>query len=176
MESRHRSTMWLLLCEEPLTPEAHCKCMFKWEALSCQLSRYTSYGFSNCRLCAKANLVAKKKEAVLKDKKQVDEERDLLSKELSQKEREYEQMKGHKFMKRDEFKNYAATLRDKSAKFKRLKGSLPQLPSRACILHSCWSTCKGELSEIRHEVAILTKTELILQAKDSNTAEQHLTT
>mmetsp|Transcript_45040 Transcript_45040/g.104338 ORF Transcript_45040/g.104338 Transcript_45040/m.104338 type:complete len:673 (+) Transcript_45040:88-2106(+) len=92
-----------------------------------------------------ANLVAKKKEAVLKDKKQVDEERDLLSKELSQKEREYEQMKGHKFMKRDEFKNYAATLRDKSAKFKRLK---------------------GELSEIRHEVAILTKTELILQAKD----------
>ena len=34
-------------------------------------------------------------------------------------------------MKRDEFKNYAASLRDKSAKFKKLK---------------------GELSEIRHEV------------------------
>jgi intraflagellar transport protein 81 len=54
-------------------------------------------------------------------------------------------MKGHKFMKRDEFKNYAASLRDKSAKFKRLK---------------------AELSDLRHEVAVLTRTEQMLQAKD----------
>jgi len=96
-----------------------------------------------------ANLVAKKKELVLKDKKQLEEERDTLSKELSTKEREYEQMKGHKFMKRDEFKNYAASLRDKSAKFKRLK---------------------AELSDLRHEVAVLTRTEQILQAKDPTPA------
>merc|ERR1719158_2172157 len=92
-----------------------------------------------------ANLVAKKKEMALKDKKVLEDERDALSKELSTKEREYEQMKGHKFMKRDEFKNYAASLRDKSAKFKRLK---------------------AELSDLRHEVAVLTRTEQILQAKD----------
>jgi intraflagellar transport protein 81 len=48
-------------------------------------------------------------------------------------------------MKRDEFKNYAASLRDKSAKFKRLK---------------------AELSDVRHEVAVLTRTEQMLQAKD----------
>jgi intraflagellar transport protein 81 len=96
-----------------------------------------------------ANLVAKKKDLVLKDKKQLEQERDDLSKELSTKEREYEQMKGHKFMKRDEFKNYAASLRDKSAKFKRLK---------------------GELSDLRHEVAVLTRTEQILQAKDPTPA------
>eukprot|EP00931_Biecheleriopsis_adriatica_P033597 TRINITY_DN1949_c0_g1_i2.p1 TRINITY_DN1949_c0_g1~~TRINITY_DN1949_c0_g1_i2.p1 ORF type:complete len:675 (-),score=255.12 TRINITY_DN1949_c0_g1_i2:56-2080(-) len=96
-----------------------------------------------------ANLVAKKKEAVLKDKKQLEEERDSLSKDLSMKEREYEQMKGHKFMKRDEFKNYAASLRDKSAKFKRLK---------------------AELSELRHEVAVLVRTEQLLQAKDPTPA------
>merc|ERR1711920_1098198 len=71
--------------------------------------------------------------------------RDVLSKDLSTKEREYEQMKGHKFMKRDEFKNYAASLRDKSAKFKRLK---------------------AELSEIRHEAAVLVRTEQILQGMD----------
>jgi len=58
-------------------------------------------------------------------------------------------MKGHKFMKRDEFKNYAASLRDKSAKFKRLK---------------------AELSELRHEVAVLVRTEQILQAKDPTPA------
>merc|ERR1719265_233963 len=96
-----------------------------------------------------ANLVAKKKEMALKDKKALEDERDALSKQLSTKEREYEQMKGHKFMKRDEFKNYAASLRDKSAKFKRLK---------------------GELSDLRHECAVLTRTEQILQAKDPTPA------
>mmetsp|Transcript_34459 Transcript_34459/g.93387 ORF Transcript_34459/g.93387 Transcript_34459/m.93387 type:complete len:673 (-) Transcript_34459:76-2094(-) len=92
-----------------------------------------------------ANLVAKKKEMVMKDKTQVEDEHDHLAKELTMKEREYEQMKGHKFMKRDEFKNYAASLRDKSAKFKRLK---------------------AELGELRHEVAVLLRTEQILHAKD----------
>merc|ERR1719162_1648501 len=92
-----------------------------------------------------ANLVAKKKDLVLKEKKQLEEERDALSKTLSEKEREYEQMKGHKFMKRDEFKNYAASLRDKSAKFKRLKAGL---------------------ADLRHEVAVLTRSEQILQVKD----------
>lgn len=96
-----------------------------------------------------ANLVAKKKDVVFKDKKQIEEDRDALSKELSTKEREYEQMKGHKFMKRDEFKNYAASLRDKSAKFKKLK---------------------AELSELRHEVAVLVRTEQLLQAKDTTPA------
>lgn len=92
-----------------------------------------------------ANLVAKKKEERLKEKRQIEEERDGLSKELSTKEREYEQMKGHKFMKRDEFKKYAESLREKSGKFKRLK---------------------TELSELRHEVAVLLRTEQLLQAKD----------
>merc|ERR1712137_71250 len=80
-----------------------------------------------------------------KEKAKNEEEQDNLSKELSTKEREYEQMKGHKFMKRDEFKNYAASLRDKSAKFKKLK---------------------VELSDLRGEVAVLLRTEQILQAKD----------
>merc|ERR1712060_705466 len=98
-----------------------------------------------------ANLVAKKKEVVMKDKKALEDERDGLSKDLSVKEREYEQLKGHKFMKKDEFKNYAASLRDKSAKFKRLK---------------------TELSELRHEVAVLVRTEQLLQAKDPTPAGQ----
>mmetsp|Transcript_77555 Transcript_77555/g.251072 ORF Transcript_77555/g.251072 Transcript_77555/m.251072 type:complete len:668 (-) Transcript_77555:59-2062(-) len=92
-----------------------------------------------------ANLVSKKKEVVFKDKKQLEEERDKLSAELSVKEKEYEVTKGHKPMKRDEFKTYAASLRDKSAKFKRLK---------------------AELSELRHEVSVLVRSEQLLSAKD----------
>jgi len=96
-----------------------------------------------------ANLVAKRKELVLKEKKELEEARDAVARELGIKEREYEQIKGHKFMKRDEFKNYAASLRDKSAKFKRLK---------------------ADLSELRHEVAVLVRTEQVLQAKDPTPA------
>mmetsp|Transcript_54315 Transcript_54315/g.118835 ORF Transcript_54315/g.118835 Transcript_54315/m.118835 type:complete len:669 (+) Transcript_54315:121-2127(+) len=92
-----------------------------------------------------ANLVAKKKEAVLKDKKQLEDERDTLSKELSQKEREFEQTKGHKHMNKEEFKNYAQSLREKSSTFKKLK---------------------AELSELRAQVAELTRQEQDLQAKD----------
>jgi intraflagellar transport protein 81 len=101
-----------------------------------------------------ANLVAKKKEVVMRDKKALEDERDVLSKDLSVKEREYEQMKGHKFMKKDEFKNYAASLRDKSAKFKRLK---------------------TELTELRHEVLVLVRTEQLLQARDPTPAGQQET-
>mmetsp|Transcript_8283 Transcript_8283/g.23772 ORF Transcript_8283/g.23772 Transcript_8283/m.23772 type:complete len:678 (-) Transcript_8283:30-2063(-) len=92
-----------------------------------------------------ASLVAKRKDIVLKEQKELEAARDELGKELSAKEREYEQMKGHKHMNRDEFKHYAASLRDKSAKFKKLK---------------------AELSELRHEVAVLARTEDMLRAKD----------
>merc|ERR1719458_129221 len=92
-----------------------------------------------------ANLVSKKKEGVMKDRKHVEEEHDNLSRELTAKEREYEQKKGHKFMNKDDFKTYAASLRDKSSKFKRYK---------------------AELSELRHEVAVLLRTEQLLQSKD----------
>eukprot|EP00428_Durinskia_dybowskii_P055760 CAMPEP_0170320584 /NCGR_PEP_ID=MMETSP0116_2-20130129/61031_1 /TAXON_ID=400756 /ORGANISM="Durinskia baltica, Strain CSIRO CS-38" /LENGTH=712 /DNA_ID=CAMNT_0010573365 /DNA_START=43 /DNA_END=2179 /DNA_ORIENTATION=+ len=92
-----------------------------------------------------ANLVAKRKEAVIKEQRQLEEDRDVLSKDLSGREREYEQLKGHKFMARDELKNYAASLREKSQMFKKLK---------------------AELSELRHEVAILVHTEDVLKSRD----------
>lgn len=92
-----------------------------------------------------SNLVAKKKELVLNEKNAVAEDKAALAKQLSEREREYEQMKGHKFMKRDEFRVYAASLRDKSTKFKRLK---------------------AELNEMRHEAAVLLRSEQILAEKD----------
>jgi len=92
-----------------------------------------------------ASLVAKRKEIVLKEQKELEAARDELGAELSAKEREYEQRKGHKHMNQNEFKHYAASLREKSAKFKKLK---------------------AELSELRHEVAVLSRTEDLLRAKD----------
>jgi intraflagellar transport protein 81 len=91
-----------------------------------------------------AALVSKKKEIALKEKHQLEDERDRLHQTLIQKEKEYEQFKGHKFLNRDEFKKYANTLRDKTAKF---KGH------------------KAELAEIRQEGAVLARTEQILSER-----------
>mmetsp|Transcript_152159 Transcript_152159/g.269888 ORF Transcript_152159/g.269888 Transcript_152159/m.269888 type:complete len:676 (+) Transcript_152159:71-2098(+) len=92
-----------------------------------------------------AGLVAKKKEQVLKEQAGLGEDRNTLGRDLSQKEREYEIAKGHKFMSRNEFKSYAASLRERSVRFKRLK---------------------AELGDLRNENAILTRTEQILKAQD----------
>jgi intraflagellar transport protein 81 len=96
-----------------------------------------------------ASLVARKKDVVLKESKELEEDRNLLRQELSQKEREYEQNKGHKFMTRDEFKSYAASLRETAVKFKKLK---------------------SELNELRGENAILSRTVQTLQARDPTPA------
>jgi intraflagellar transport protein 81 len=96
-----------------------------------------------------ASLVAKKKETVLKEHQALEEERNQLGRELSMKEREYEAQKGHKFMTRDEFKSYAASLRETSVKFKRYK---------------------SELNELRSENAVLARTVQVLQAKDPTPA------
>jgi len=96
-----------------------------------------------------ASLVAKKKDTVLKEHSSLEEERNQLCRELSQKEREYEHQKGHKFMTREEFKSYAASLRETSVRFKRYK---------------------GELNELRGENAVLARTLQTLQAKDPTPA------
>jgi len=96
-----------------------------------------------------ASLVAKKKETVMKENMTLDEEKMVLCRDLSQKEKEYEHQKGHKFMTREEFKTYAASLRETSVRFKRFK---------------------GELNELRSENAILARTLQTLQAKDPTPA------
>jgi len=99
--------------------------------------------------------VSKKKEIALRDLKNLEEERDRLSSELMKKEREYETFKGHKFLPRDEFKQYAATLRDKTAKFKRLK---------------------AELDEVKNEVKVLQRTEELVKqrAREHNVQVEEL--
>merc|ERR1719236_24977 len=88
----------------------------------------------------------------MKEHAGLEEEKNKLGRELSSKERDYEQQKGHKFMTREEFKSYAATLRETSVRFKRLK---------------------GELNELRSENAVLSRTVQTLQARDPTPAGLH---
>lgn len=48
-------------------------------------------------------------------------EKQALEKTLSDKEAEYAKTKGGKYMKRDDFRQYAANLRGKNQKYKEMK-------------------------------------------------------
>lgn len=60
-------------------------------------------------------------------------ERSELSQRLSDREREYEERRGHKFLRKDEFKQYAAELREKTAKYKEMKADLNEIRQEVAV-------------------------------------------
>jgi len=66
---------------------------------------------------------------------------------MNEKEAEYARAKGGKYMKRDDFNQYAANLRGKNAKYKPMKKAL---------------------GEIKSEVTVLSRTEQILKSRAEN--------
>ena len=91
-----------------------------------------------------AAAASKKKENKHEEMQSLEKEKHALEKLMADKEAEYVKTKGTKYMKRDDFKQYAASLRGKNQKYKKMK---------------------KELEDIRSELAILTRTEQILKNK-----------
>jgi len=89
-----------------------------------------------------ANLVTKKKEKALEDLKKVEEEVSRKEKDLRKKEAEMEKLKGPGYKSKDDFKQYAASLREKTVKFKKMN---------------------DELKELKNEIGILSRTEQIVK-------------
>ena len=77
-------------------------------------------------------------------------EKFALEKLMNDKEAEYARTRGGKYMKRDDFKQYAANLRGKNAQYKQMK---------------------KVLSEIKAEVTVLARTEQILKSRAENLDE-----
>lgn len=94
-----------------------------------------------------AALVAKKKQEKQEKLKLLEEDRNHLRSELSDKEEACEGIKGSKILKGEEFKKYASSLRGKSNTYKRMK---------------------AELADIRAEWGVLNRTEQILKSKEGN--------
>jgi intraflagellar transport protein 81 len=69
---------------------------------------------------------------------------------MNDKETEYARTRGGKYMKRDDFKQYAANLRGKNASYKQMK---------------------KVLGEIKAEVTVLNRTESILKSRADNLDE-----
>lgn len=82
--------------------------------------------------------------------KKLETEKMALEKLMNDKESEYAKSRGGKYMKRDDFKQYAANLRGKNAQYKQMK---------------------KVLGEIKSEVTVLSRTESILMNRADNLDE-----
>jgi intraflagellar transport protein 81 len=91
-----------------------------------------------------ASAASKRKENKVEEMQSLEKEKYALEKLMADKEAEYVKTKGTKYMKRDDFKQYAASLRGKNQQYKKMK---------------------KQLEEIRSELAILSRTEQILKNK-----------
>ena len=79
--------------------------------------------------------------------RKLETEKMALEKMMNDKEAEYAKTRGGKYMKRDDFKQYAANLRGKNAQYKQMK---------------------KVLGEIKAEVTVLLRTENILKSRADN--------
>lgn len=82
--------------------------------------------------------------------RKLETEKMALEKLMNDKESEYAKSRGGKYMKRDDFKQYAANLRGKNAQYKQMK---------------------KVIGEIKAEVTVLMRTENILKSRADNLDE-----
>jgi len=97
-----------------------------------------------------AAMLTKKKEQKQEAIKKLEFEKQALERIMAEKEGEYARTKGGKYMKRDDFRNYAANLRGKNTQYKQMK---------------------KVLFEIKSEVTVLKRTKTILQSRAEDLGE-----
>jgi hypothetical protein len=97
---------------------------------------------------SQANSASKKKDVALAEISKLETEERALEKMLEQKEKDYSQQKGTKFMKHDDFKMYAATLRGKQTQYKRMRAVIQEIKTETTILLSTEKTLKTKAEEI----------------------------
>jgi intraflagellar transport protein 81 len=97
---------------------------------------------------SQANAVSKKKEQKNEDLKKVEMEKLALEKTMREKEDSYQKTRGSKYLKRDDFKQYAATLRVKNNAFKTMKKSLDEVKSEVTVLDRTKQILKDRAGDV----------------------------
>ena len=95
-----------------------------------------------------ANTASKKKENALTELKNAEEEVHTLEQALDHKEKEYSQLKGTKFMKHDDFKQYAATLRGKQTQYKKMRNAIQEIKAELTVLLNTERILKAKSDEV----------------------------
>lgn len=74
-----------------------------------------------------AATASKKKEQKSDELKNLETEKEALEKMMTEREQQYILQKGTKYMKRDDFRDYAMKLREKNKKYKVMKKELEEI-------------------------------------------------
>ena len=97
---------------------------------------------------SQANAVSKKKDQKNEELKKIEVEKIALEKIMREKEDQYQKTRGSKYLKRDDFKQYAATLRVKNNAFKTMKKSLDEVKSEVTVLDRTKQILKERAGDI----------------------------
>jgi intraflagellar transport protein 81 len=117
---------------------------------------------------SQANGIRKKLEQKNEEFKKMEVEKTAMERQLREKEDAYQKQKGGKYMKKDDFRQYAAQLRTKNTEFKKMKKTLDEVKSEVTVLDRTKQIIKekaGDVEEVlynlerQHGVAGYTKVE-----------------
>jgi len=91
----------------------------------------------------------------MEEYKKLETEKMALEKALRDKEELYQKQKGQKYMKRDDFRQYAANLRVKNNQFKSMKKALDEIKAEVTVLDRTKNILKeraGDVDEFLHNL------------------------
>ncbi len=97
---------------------------------------------------SQANAASKKKEKAQGELQKLEEDLRSAEKSLDLKEKAYAQAKGTKFMKHDDFKQYASTLRGKQGQYKRMRNEIQEIKAELTVLMNTDKILKSKSDEI----------------------------
>ena len=87
--------------------------------------------------------------------RKVELEKIALEKTMREKEDQYQKLRGSKYLKRDDFKQYAATLRVKNNNYKTMKKALDEIKAEVTVLDRTKQILKdraGDVDEFLHDL------------------------
>ena len=93
-------------------------------------------------------MLTKKKEQKAEQIKKFEVEKQALEKQMADKEAEYSRAKGGKYMKRDDFRQYAANLRGKNTQYKQMKKVLGEIKSEVTVLSRTRSILESRAEDL----------------------------
>lgn len=99
----------------------------------------------------------KKKEQKADELKKLEVEKMGLEKQMQQMEENYAKQKGTKYMKRDDFRQYAANLRVKNTQYKSMVKALDEIKSEVSVLFRTQTLLKSRAENVDDFMADLEK-------------------
>ncbi|OQS07614.1 Intraflagellar Transport Protein 81 [Thraustotheca clavata] len=95
-----------------------------------------------------ANIQTKKLNDKIDEMNKARQEKVALQKQLEEQEAKMAEVSGPKFMKREEFKQYANTLRNKTNHYKKMKAELAEITAESVVLHRTEQVLKSRDNDL----------------------------